>query len=616
MRFSMHADLEKLLSLGKITPSLAEKLDRIAPGRYCFHTTWGAGKVISWNLAAKKLVIDFEENPEHEVALEFAPKILEFLHDDHFLARRYEDTESLINLSVDDPVELVRVTLQGYGNSLTPEKLEAALKGTVIAADKWKNWWDKVRAMLRSNVQFMMPTRKGERITLRTNILSRAQAALEDYNKAADLKAKVRVLDGIKMETVMTEPDAVNALVQAVDADVRNGGSLALQQVLELAVLRDDLIAAVKNTEAAQAAYPLRSIVEANIGDVERFAEVLNSMPAVRQKRVYVTLPAVFGEEWTQKALELFDASGARAVGEIAKFLIEEGHDKALVKHELLRQTLPAESLIWICRQRHDASKPLFGLPVGIAMLSLIEQDHMDGGPNRMLRLKNLFMEDKNIIQEMIKGQDVAEVRQFAKMLYNTSAFSEQDRGALMARVISVFPDLHAIVLDALVDTSDKPEPIFVSWDSLEARKKELEELVNVKIPENLHNKKISRAEGDLRENGGYQDAKEVEKVLNRRRSELEQALALARGTDFAVTDTSKAAMGMKVTLQPLAGGDAVVYTILGAWDTNPEKHIVSYLSQVGKELTGRSVGDQVKIVPMDGDKKKVFTITKIEAAF
>ena len=618
MCFSMHADLEKLLSLGKITPSLAEKLDRIAPGRYCFHASWGAGKVISWNLPAKKLVIDFEENPEHEVALEFAPRILEFISDDHFLAKRYEDTESLINLSVDDPVELVRVTLQGYGNSLTPEKLEAALKGTVIAADKWKNWWDKVRAMLRSNVQFMMPTRKGERITLRANILSRAQAALEDYNKAADLKAKVRVLDGIKMEAVMAEPDAVNALIRAVDADVRSG-SLALQQVLELAVLRDDLIASLKNTEAAKEAYPLRSIVEANIGDVGRFAEVLNSMPAVRQKRVYATLPAIFGEDWPQKALELFDAGGARAVGEIAKFLIEEGQDKVLVKHlkhELLRQTLPAESLIWICRQRHDASKPLFGLPVGITMLSLIEQDHMDGGPNRMLRLKNLFMEDKSIIQEMIKGQDVAEVRQFAKMLYNTSAFSEQDRGALMARIISIFPDLHAIVLDALVDNSDKPEPIFVSWESLEARKKELEELVNVKIPENLHNKKISRAEGDLRENGGYQDAKEVEKVLNRRRAELEHALALARGTDFAVTDTSRAAMGTKVTLQPLNGGEPVVYTILGAWDTNPEKHIVSYLSQVGKELTGKSVGDQVKIVPMDGDKKKVYTIMKIEAAF
>ena len=333
MCFSMHADLEKLLSLGRITPALAEKLDCISPGHYCFHSTWGAGKVISWNLPAKKLVIDFEENPEHEIALEFAPRILEFIGDDHFLAKRYEDPEFLISLAADDPVELVRLTLKGYGNSLTPEKLEAALKGTVIAEDKWKNWWDKVRAMLRTNVQFMMPTRRGERITLRTNMLSRAQAALEDYGKAADLKAKVRVLDSVKMENVVSEPEAVNTLIQAVNADVCNGGSLALQQVLELAILRDDLIAAVKNTEAAETSCSLRSLVENGIEDVERFAEILNSMPAVRQKCVYAVLPEIFGDSWTEKTLELFDASGARAVGEIAKFLIEQGQEKTFIKH-------------------------------------------------------------------------------------------------------------------------------------------------------------------------------------------------------------------------------------------------------------------------------------------
>ena len=45
-------------------------------------------------------------------------------------------------------------------------------------------------------------------------------------------------------------------------------------------------------------------------------------------------------------------------------------------------------------------------------MLSLIEQDHMDGGPNRMLRLMNLIMEDKSNNQEMIKGPDLEEVLQ------------------------------------------------------------------------------------------------------------------------------------------------------------------------------------------------------------
>lgn len=101
----------------------------------------------------------------------------------------------------------------------------------------------------------------------------------------------------------------------------------------------------LKNTEAAKEAYPLRSIVEANIGDVGRFAEVLNSMPAVRQKRVYATLPAIFGEDWPQKALELL-MQAAPAPGKSPP-LIEEGQDKVLVKHlkhELLRQTLPAES--------------------------------------------------------------------------------------------------------------------------------------------------------------------------------------------------------------------------------------------------------------------------------
>ena len=63
MCFSMHADLRNCCLWGRITPALAEKLDCISPGHYCFHHL-GSRKVISWNLPAKKLVIDFEENPE------------------------------------------------------------------------------------------------------------------------------------------------------------------------------------------------------------------------------------------------------------------------------------------------------------------------------------------------------------------------------------------------------------------------------------------------------------------------------------------------------------------------------------------------------------------------
>lgn len=618
---SMHADLEKLLSMGKISPELAKKLDIMSPGRYCFHASWGAGKIVSWSLAAKKLVIDFESKSNHEVALEFAPRILEFIGANHFYAKRYEDAASMRDLAEKDPVALVRLVLEGFGNSLTPEKLEVALKGIIIDDPSWKNWWDKTRALLRTNVQFMMPARKGERIVLRAQNMTRAQAALEDYTKDKDLKQKVRILDVVKTDVLLQEPETLLSLISAIDKDVAGAGSSGLQQALELAVMRDTLIAAAseKGIAVPSPECTLESLVSANMGSISRFADIINVIPAVRQKRIYETLAPIFGDEWLQKALALFDASGARSVNELAKFLIEGGYEAQFIdhlQHKLVRQTLPAESLIWICRQRKDAAKKVFCMAVGSSMLSLIEQDHLDGGPSRTLRLKNIFIEDKSIIQEMIADRDVSDVRQFAKMLYGNSAFTEQERGAMMARILKLFPNLHSIVLDAIEDNSSKIEIIYVSAASMAAKKEELNELVNVKIPENRRNKMISRAEGDLRENGGYQDAKEVEKVLNRRRAELERAINRAQETDFKVTDTSTVSMGTKVVLRPNDGSPEVTYTILGAWDTDVEKHIVSYLSQVGVELIGKQVGDEVAIIPMEGGDKKTYTITAIMPAF
>ncbi len=614
----MHDDLAKLLSLGKINTELAETLDQISPGSYCYHNSWGTGKVKSWSLPAKKIVVDFENKSDHEVALGAALQILTFLSEEHFLVKRYENLDTLVVQAKVDPIGLIRDMLTAYGNSMKPEEIEAVLKGTVVGDAFWKNWWDKVRSELRSKVEFMMPTKKGEKITLREGDISYTQAGLEDYQATRDLKAKIRILDGLKTDKLAANAQLLLKLVEAIDEDVRNGGSVALQQVLELAVLRDDYIAALNVPELAQEVYPLSELVkDAYEANDERFAEVVNLMPASRQKSIYEVLKTLNGDAWVKVMLHLLNLAGARATGEVAKFIVENGHSKELINHlkqGLRRQTLSPETLIWMCRQRNEVVKPAFSMGVGIAMMSLIEQDHTDGGPRKMLRLRNMIMDDKTLIDDMIGKEDLSEVRQFAKVIYNAAAFTEQERGALMARMIKLFPALHEIVLSSVSKVSKKQDPLYVSWASLDARKKELDELVNVKIPENLHNKKISRAEGDLRENGGYQDAKEVEKVLNRRRKELEQALASARGTDFEITDTEKVVMGTKVTLEA-QDGTVSEYTILGAWDTNPEKHIVSYLSQLAKQLLGRKVGDQVKFVPMDGDKKQTFTILKIEAA-
>ncbi len=608
----MHADLEKLKSLGKISPSLAEKLDHLSPGRYCHHKEWGTGKVTKWNLPKKTLVIDFEAEADHMMALDLAFRSLTLLPDDHFLVKRYEELEKLKELAKSNPVELIRVTLEGNNNQLKPEELEKHLKGSVVPAAKWKSWWDNVRSDLHSKVEFAMPTRKGETIRLRQQEMSYVESVIDDYNSHKDIKARVRVVDSAKMEKMVADKEGSRELLQMLNQDVVNGSTIVLQQTLELAVIRDMIASAIGEDTSS-----LKALSDVLVEYFETLPVILGAIPAVRQKSIYEAYPVAFGDAWVEQALRVYDLGGARAVGEVAKFIKEQNQDAALQEHlrkGVLSQTLQPDGLIWICRNRKTDAQKAFCIEVGSAILALIDQDYMDGGPNRMLRLKNLILDDKNLVCDLIKDVPFGEVRQFAKILYGSPAFSELDRRALLARMMSVHPTLQDIILNAGNDERKKTQdPVFVSWVSLDKRKAEYEDLVNVKIPQNKHNKTVFRAEGDLRENAGYQDAKEVERVLNRRRAELERDLSMARGTDFKAADTSAVSMGTIVTLETEAG-DCVDYTVLGAWDSDPELHVVSYLSVAGKKLVGRKVGETVTIVPINEDRKRLFTVKAIKA--
>jgi len=119
--------------------------------------------------------------------------------------------------------------------------------------------------------------------------------------------------------------------------------------------------------------------------------------------------------------------------------------------------------------------------------------------------------------------------------------------------------------------------------------------LVEKKIPANSKEIAIARSYGDLRENHEYKAAKEMQKILMRRKGELENQLVRARGTDFANPRTDVVSMGTVVRSIDLKTNATEHFTILGAWDSDPEKGVVSYLSPVAQSLLGKKVGDEVE---------------------
>src|SRR6266853_4585852 len=184
-----------------------------------------------------------------------------------------------------------------------------------------------------------------------------------------------------------------------------------------------------------------------------------------------------------------------------------------------------------------------------------------------------------------------------------------------------ITPDLLSAIFSALelesVITGAQPQEkvaqLIVSWSSLEKRKAEYEELVKTKIPENTREIALARSYGDLSENFEFKAAKQMQSVLMRRKTELEQMLHNARGTSFENADTSRVSIGTIVTVRNAETNKEETYTVLGAWDGDPDRHIISYQTAIGQSLLGHEIGETLSLATEHGAAQ--FTIVSIQAA-
>jgi transcription elongation GreA/GreB family factor len=197
------------------------------------------------------------------------------------------------------------------------------------------------------------------------------------------------------------------------------------------------------------------------------------------------------------------------------------------------------------------------------------------------------------------------------RRLLLTPAVDELTKRSLLARIVKLYPALEPMITGA--QPEEKVTPLIVSWSSLEKRRAEYEDLVKKKIPDNTKEIALARSYGDLSENFEFKAAKQMQAVLMRRKTDLEQALHNARGTSFENADTTRVSIGTVIKLRNHDSGREETYTILGAWDGDPERSIISYQTAIGQALLGRQVGETVTIGG-DGEGQRV-EIMSIEPA-
>ena len=609
----MHPDVAKLVEAGRIPKPVGERLSQLAPGNFCVHKSFGAGKVIDWDLPGKKVTIDFEKSTGQAMELQFAFQKTEWIAAEDFRAKKIEQIEELRALVKSDPLALIVHLLQSHGGSMTGDALEKELSGAVIPEVGFKKWWDVTKKALRESRLASVPQKRTEAIVLRVGDRSPADALVADFEAARDIKGMIRALEAIAADigAFENDTDSLKRLLNDIDEGAKKAARVQLGQALQLVAARDEVIGSSKSLELDPTAVRLSDLLLS--ADPTRLADEAGTLPSGRQRAVYEAFPNAFAEDWVNKIVQVFDRVGARGVTEIARILLERNSMPALVTHlrsAIARRALGPDALIWVCRERKGPAMEIFSADVGASVLNLLENDHLSDGPRKTSRLQSLLGDDKALLTDLVGIMDINEARNFGRRLLDCPVFGDLEKKSLMARIIKARPETAELVNG--VNAKRPEEILLVSWESLEKKKAELDDIIRNKIPQNLNDVKIARSYGDLRENFEYKSAKDLEKYLGHRRNALDKEINNARGTDFKGSDASKVNIGTIVTLADAAGKE-VNMTVLGAWDSIPETKTVSYLSEVGKALVGREPGDTVQIRDEETEVMGELTIRSIK---
>jgi len=153
-------------------------------------------------------------------------------------------------------------------------------------------------------------------------------------------------------------------------------------------------------------------------------------------------------------------------------------------------------------------------------------------------------------------------------------------------------------------------EPTYLTAEGKDELQKELDILRDVRRPELAQKLKEAVAQGDLKENADYHDAKEQQAFIEGRIQYLESILRSA----VIITNDGKndiVSIGSTVIIREDGEDEDEEYMIVGPAEADPRSGKISHESPIGKALIGRKKKDKVRVDTPGGET--VFVIRKIK---
>ena len=526
LRHFMRDEFEKMAAAGKLERHHIEALVQLTTTGFCMHRSWGFGRIKTVDTVFARFMIDFDNKAGHTMDLAFAAESLKPITKDHILARKASDLETLRQMAATQHQELVKLVLNSYGGKATVEQIQQALVPNVIR-DDWRKWWEAARRELKKDGHFQLPLKKSEPIIYQVKEVSLQERLMEEFRAAKGLKARILVASELlrNAHDLTDKAAAATEVIATFNTEIPSYQRTQPAVALEAIFARDDMRVAT-GVPPSEGELTAQSIW----AQESKLGPLLEELPASKHRRALESFKTANPEHWHSALQGGLNSVSAKLCRELAGLLIQEGRIEQLketVSRLVSQHTASSELLLWLAKDRNDSFADILGPEVFRAMLTAMERDQFN--ERRSNRLRDFILDDQSLLVELIGSADFEVIKDLTRALQLSPSFDDMDKRSLLARIVKSYPAIQTLISG---DQTKQEAPLIVSWESLERRKNEYREMVEKKIPANSKEIAVARSYGDLSENHEYKAAKEMQKLLMRRKADLETQLVRARGTD------------------------------------------------------------------------------------
>jgi transcription elongation factor GreA-like protein/transcription elongation GreA/GreB family factor len=604
-KYKNHSQLEDYIKISNLNQNWRNVHEAIADfekhisfdtGNYVFHRTWGIGRIVS--IKDDTFVIDFANKTSHKMSLKMAVSALEVLSAEHiWVLKRTMPKEELAPKVKADPSWALKLIIKSFGNCADMKRIKAELVPDVLSAGEWSRWNTEARSILKKDSAFGNLPDKIDQFMVRDKPISFEE---KTYNK---FKAEKNFFDRVK-----TIEDYIQGGQAEPDSDWFSEMFSYFTTFLKgTPGVSETVIASWLLVQKISAIYPFLNpgvllTFEELFRKIENLEETFMKIEDPELKREFLIAIKKNIPEWPEVFKRLFSLYPNRFI--VDELVANKLWDvlATLISQLQARYKENRDAFVWMAKnllgerwlERMSVSRE----KIFIGLIHLLEitfreiANKRDASANRKTnRQIHEFLFDEGRLLEFLMGADEDSITRLYTLVDDVKELDPSIKIHLKHRIKEKYPNFRFLGEHEAEKVS---LGLLVTRASFEKKQQDLKHVLDFEIPENSKEIGVAMSKGDLRENAEYKAALEKQEMLKVAASRLQEELQAAQIFNENEVNTNKISFGTRARLKNLKGGQAEEYLILGPWESNPTRNIISYLSPLGAALWSHATGEEL----------------------